>query len=162
MRIDEDRILEICRDFWRVVLGLTLETPGEPSQPDESSLSSYVNVTGEWNGAIQLECPESIARHASAMLFDTDVDTITTPDLQDTLNELVRMLAKQLNVLMPDSIKISAPKPLTGTIPASLQSMERLGEMEYTCEGRPVRLGVLESVPAAAIAATGGSAVRAG
>ena len=66
MSVDERQIQENCQDLWQTALGLGLEQPTEVPISEESTLSSYVNVNGEWQGAVILECPESIVRHAAA------------------------------------------------------------------------------------------------
>ena len=69
MSFDEQQILESCRQIWQNTLGLDLTAPSGDGENSEDTLSSYVKISGDWKGAILLECAESVTRHASAMLF---------------------------------------------------------------------------------------------
>lgn len=153
MSFDEQRILESCRELWQAVLGLDLTGQGNSGEtPSETMLASYVKISGDWKGAILLECPESVTRHASAMLFEVDADSLPKQEMQDAVDELARMVGKSLQQIVSPEGKTSSPRPTEeGTQARGLAGMRGVVELKLSCEGRPVHISVLESetVPAA-------------
>lgn len=141
MGVDDRQVLDSCRNLWEVTLGLDLEDGACATDSDEESLKSYVNLSGDFEGAVVVECTESIMRHAAAMMFGTDTEKVSAQDLQDSLNELARLVGKSIQRTMPGTGKVSAPRPATGnTIP----SMRPVTDWKLSCEGRPVRIYLLE------------------
>lgn len=152
--MDQEQIVECCREIWRNTLGLDLNAPGgadanAPStSPDEARLAAYVKISGDWKGAVLLECPESVTRHASAMLFEVDADEMPKQEMQDAVDELVRMLGKSLQQIIAPAGKTSSPRPTEeGLETPALSGMRGVLELDMSCEGRPIRVSVLESVP---------------
>jgi hypothetical protein len=146
MHVDEQQILDISRDLWQTHLGLDLtpETQAEsPPQEDERILSSYVKVSGSWQGAILFECPESVARHAAAMLFAADGEGTSEDDIEDALKELAEMIGKKMRTHFPEPTKIS--RATLGT--AAIADLHGIHDVKLSCEGRPVRIAVYEAEP---------------
>jgi hypothetical protein len=145
--IDEQPVFETCRELWDATLGLRLERQEQEAPVEEGALASYVKVSGDWKGAILLECPQSVSRHAATMLFGADSDEPTVEELQDAANELVRMLGRRLQPVVAPSGKVSSSKTASqGPQSPSLSAMKDRVRLDLSCEGRPVRLSILESV----------------
>ena len=142
MSVDGRQIADSCRELWETALGLNLADGAAQPGPDENVLRSYVNVSGEWEGSVVVECSAAITQHAAAMMFGTDSDDMSSDDLQDALNELTRLVGKRIQSHLPGAGKLSAPKPLKGT---ELSAMRGLEEVELNCEGRPVKISVFQS-----------------
>jgi hypothetical protein len=153
MHVDEQQILSISRELWATQLGLNL-TPisdAEPHAGVDRTLSSCVRVSGTWQGTILLECPESIARHAAAMLYAADGAEASDEEIRAALGEVAEMIAKKMRPLLPEATKLSRPAVLAdGASPCGPKS---LSEIRLSCEGRPVRIAVFENEPEPATAA---------
>jgi CheY-specific phosphatase CheX len=56
--------------------------------PDDIALiTGCVHIDGAWNGAVMLQCPQSLAERLAGELFGSD--TTTSPEeVQDTVGEL--------------------------------------------------------------------------
>jgi hypothetical protein len=146
--IDEQPVFETCRDLWDVTLGLRLERQDRPAPAEEDLLASYVKISGDWKGAILLECPQSVSRHAATMLFGADADEPSKEELQDAANEMARMLGRRLQPVVAPTGKVSSSKTaVQGPNSPSLSAMKDRVRLELSCEGRPVRLSILESIP---------------
>lgn len=147
MQLQDDRILDSCRELWMTTLGLDL-SPNVDSKTDSESMpfASYVKVSGEFRGAIILECPRQIAKHAAAMLFATDSETVPEDEMQDAVEELTRIVGKGIQKKFFDPGKVSAPKPLRlddATSPVC--AMEERCNLHLFSEGLPIRIAILES-----------------
>jgi hypothetical protein len=147
MHVDEQQILSISRELWANQLGLSIDPAGDPAtEPlrDDKILSSRINISGPFQGAILLECPESVARHAAAMLFASDGEEATVEDIHDALKELSIMIGKRMRPLLPESTKLS--RPAVVAVPAEVhdEGMQGVSDLKLRCEGRLVRIALLQ------------------
>jgi len=154
MHVDEQQILTASQELWNAHLGLTVVPQADASSDDpEKTWSSCVKVSGAWQGAILLECPESIVRHAAVMLFGPGEDA-SDDDIGDAVMELADMFGKKMRPFLPNETKISRPAIVDedGRCKA-LNGMQGISEMTLSCEGRPVRIVLYQAAPD--LAATG-------
>lgn len=145
MHVDEQQILSISRELWANQLGLTIH-PAEDEAPanGEPTLASCINVSGAFRGAIVVECPESVARHAAAMLFAADGEETSQEDIQDALKELSIMIGKRVRSLLPETSKLSRPSVSGNGAHVDLEGMQGVSDLKLTCEGRQVRIALLQ------------------
>jgi hypothetical protein len=155
MKVEAQQIISASKEVWTNHLGLTL-TPrvDTDAAADERSWSSCVKLSGSWQGAILLECSESIVRHAAAMLFAADGEDTPEDELADAVKELADMFGKKMRPFLPAETKVSRPTIVEdqGTCKA-LIGARTLSELNLTCEGRPLRIVLFESEPEAVVAA---------
>ena len=155
MHVDEQHILSLSQQLWNDHLGLHVGPRQESNhETDERTWSSCINISGAWQGALVLECPESIVRHAAAMLFADDGEEITTEDIEDALKELSVMIGKRMRQVLPEATKLSRPSIVNEPDRKEiLESLSELTDLQLSCEGRPVRISLLKKdVEAAATA----------
>ena len=148
MQVDQQSILSASKELWSSHLGLSVAPPSAETDSDEPMLSSCVKISGTWQGAILLECSESLARHAAVMLFATDGEDTTDDEVQDAVKELADMFGKKLRPFLPEQTKISRPSFVAdkGTCKA-LIGMQGLTQLNMSCEGRPVRIVLFQYQP---------------
>lgn len=150
MRIDEQKVLSLSRELWASVLGLDIDRADNERKTAtrEKTWSSCITVSGPWRGAIVLECPESIARHAAAVLASADGESPSNEEIQDALGELAGMVGLKLRALLPQRVELSRPSVApSAEHAAAVSGMHNLGELRLSCEGRLVRIAVLEGEP---------------
>ena len=153
MHVDEQQMLTLSRELWATHLGLSIveQQQNDDKDQDEKTWASCVKVSGPWHGAILLECPESIVRHAAVMLFATDGDS--EDDIEDAVKELADMIGKKIQSLLPETSKISRPSLVADRDDSKvLTGMQDVKNYTFSCEGRPVRIVLLESEPETATA----------
>lgn len=155
MHVDDRQILTASRELWTSHLGLTVLPPTDAAgDVQEKTWSSCVKISGAWQGAILLECPESIVRHAAVMLFAADGEEASEDDFEDAVKELAEMFAKKIRPFLPDETKISRPSFIENEENCkALSGMQGVSELRLSCEGRPVRIVLFEAQPD--LAATG-------
>ncbi len=149
MQVDDKEILNASRELWTSQLGLTVQVGQTQVETQEEKIwSSCVKISGSWRGAILLECPESIARHAAAMLFAADSDEIAEDDIEAAVKELADLFGKKMRPHLPEATKISRPSIVEeqGQCKA-LIGMRDLSELKMSCEGRPVRIVLFQAEP---------------
>ncbi len=146
MHVDEQQLQSLSRQLWNDRLGLTVGPLDESNhEVDEKTWSSCINISGSWQGALLLECPESIVRHAAAMLFASDGEETTTEDIEDALKELSVLIGKQMRQILPEATKLSRPSIVKeADRDEVLHSLRELTDLHLSCEGRPIRIALLE------------------
>jgi hypothetical protein len=155
MHVDDQQILSASKELWTAHLGLTILPQADGAGGvQEKTRSSCVKISGTWQGAILIECPESIVRHAAAMLFAVDSDETSEDDIEDAAKELADLFGKKMRPFLPDEIKISRPSIVDDeTSCKALSGMQGFSELKLSCEGRPVRIALFQAQPD--LAATG-------
>ena len=150
MQVDDKLILNASRELWTSRLGLSVQVDetADNSQQEEKIWSSCVKISGSWRGAILLECPESIARHAAAMLFAADSDDMDEDDIEAAVKELADLFGKKMRPHLPEATKLSRPSIVEelGQCKA-IVGMSGLSELKMSCEGRPVRIALYQAEP---------------
>jgi len=151
MQLDERQVLDVSKDLWTAQLGLQLarQADGATAAEQERMWSSCVRASGPWYGAIVIECPESIGRHAAAMLLSADGQAATDAEIQDAVNELAEMIGGKLRAILPQSTKLSRPTSIEAPAAGStlLEGLHGQSDVTLHCEGRPVRIQVFEGQP---------------
>jgi CheY-specific phosphatase CheX len=150
MQVDQQNILTASKELASQI-GLSVSPPTAAGGQPERTLSSCVKISGSWQGAILLECSESIARHAAVMLFAADAEETPADDIQDAVKELADMFGKKLKPYLPEETKISRPSLVQDESNCkALVGMQGLTEMKMSCEGHPVRIALFHAEPVAA------------
>jgi len=146
MHVDEQQILSLSQQLWNDQFGLRVGPIQATNHgTNERTWSSCINISGAWQGALVLECPESIVRHAAAMLFASDGEETTTEDIEDALKELSVIVGKQMRQILPESTKLSRPSIVNDPDRKEiLESLRGLTDLQLSCEGRPIRIALLE------------------
>ncbi len=148
MRVDEQQVLSLSQAVWSSLLGLRVEGSAAvqaSARNEEPTLSSRVVFSGPWNGALVVECPESIARHAAAMLFSADGETASAEDLGDALNELTKIFAERVCKMLPGPAELSRAELVASTEREPWADGQPVSRLELSCEGRLVRIAVIET-----------------
>jgi len=148
MQVDEQQLFEVSRDVWSSLLGLQVRSANPlPATGVERVWSSRINVSGDWQGAIVIECPESIGRHAAAMLYEADGEATPEDEIRDALSEVASKIGDRVRSLLPEDARLS--RPATSVNGTDLAAGQGVRELHLDCEGRPVRIALLDVAPAA-------------
>lgn len=148
MNFNPDEIYQISTTIWETAIGLRIE-PGSPGAVGQGPrcIAACIQITGAWNGAILLDCPDEVARLAASIMFNTDSANITVVDLQDAIAELVNMIGGNFKALLPETCYLSLPAVVEGgdystRVPGSIL----LGRVPFTCKGHAMSITVLEKI----------------
>lgn len=104
----------ITVDIWSTVLGVDVTSADTTDRVQGRSLTGTVQITGDWNGAVMVECSDALARLATATMFAMPVDEVADEDVQDTIGEIANMTGGNLKSLLPGSCHLSLPTVTSG------------------------------------------------
>lgn len=108
-------IATFAKSIWETMMGLMIDEAdlGNDSVawPDhELNYIGQVQVTGGWQGAIVLQCSQTLARRAAARMFQCPIEEIADNDIVDVVGELANMIGGNLKALLPGPSQLSTPE----------------------------------------------------
>jgi chemotaxis protein CheX len=116
MNVQEQDIRDITDSVWTNILQTNAASGPECATPEMSGtiLTSCVQITGRWEGAVTIQCPIGLARTAASVMFDADPVTVSDADIRDALGELANMVGGNIKALLPGPTHLSLPVVVEG------------------------------------------------
>lgn len=118
--LNEELLVRANAQFWEQMLGIEMETvpPAEELCVDAGHVLLSVELSGMWNGRIEVRLARDLALVATAAMLMQPAETVGEADTLDAAREIVNMIAGLL--------KSSLPQPCSMTIPESAVATEQL------------------------------------
>lgn len=146
METTEDLAAHLDR-IVRNVISSVLELEATPADGTaapwerERTLTSCVQLTGAWAGAVIFHCNAAFARDAAGAVLGE----ASAANAQDVLGELANIAAGNIKPLLPGPTELSLPAVAEGvdyrlTVPGSHQ----LVKLRYACSGQPLQVILVE------------------
>lgn len=116
MNIDSDGVHQIVEEIWQSMLGLDIETADLPADDGGREICAAVQITGGWQGAFIIECPEASAvAFTAAMLGYEDGDQPAEAEVHDVVGELANMAGGNLKAIVGEESRLSLPTVAAGS-----------------------------------------------
>lgn len=119
VEVNEESVIEANSQFWEQMLAMTVDPlpiAGEFCVGAGHVLGS-VDLSGVWNGRIEVRLAKGLAYHATAAMLMQPVNSVVTADALDAVKEIANMVA--------GGIKSSLPRPCAMAVPESGVAAER-------------------------------------
>lgn len=145
MQYLEEEITQVTTTVWESVLGIAL-LPQQDIPSVERPVVGCVRVTGAWNGAVTIECGESVARDAAATMFGVAPRLAGPAEIRDAMGELVNMTGGNVKALLPAVSVLALPTVADGD--AIPPDTEVITQVAFACEGQPLVVRLLRAHPA--------------
>lgn len=144
---------ELLSEVWQAMLDREPPTRAEllPHPAGEKWLTACVLVSGAYEGAVLLGCPEDLGRSFAAALFHLPATEIDDELLWDAMGELTNVLGGNVKALLPGPSRLSLPTVSEGrdhrvVVPGMVPEL-RLGLQD---QDRPLELFLLKAPSGAA------------
>lgn len=161
MKFAETELRQIAEDTWKIVLDgelLDAERVVEPADLDDP-IAACAQIVGDWHLATVLYCPMALARRAAATMFDTTAENATLDDVQDTMCELINIIAGNVKGVLSGSSFLSLPNVVKGSdFKLRFPRHVLLGEASFSCDGELMLIRVLGEDKASAAAQSAATA----
>jgi CheY-specific phosphatase CheX len=96
------------------ILGLDVFPSEIPRRPAGDLLTSYVRVTGDWNGAVLLECTRQQACHFAGMALSSEPPDNVDDGVRDVVGELANVIGGNMKGVMAAAGHLSLPTVIDG------------------------------------------------
>jgi chemotaxis protein CheX len=142
-------IEDITRTIWATIFDLPLEPGDQHELGPESSVTSCVQIDGEWHGALVLKCPMSLAETLTQQMFQAESRSdIGVAEVRDALGELANMLGGNVKALLPGPSQISLPAVAVGSdYELSVVGTSEMARISFRCDGEPLLITLLRRSP---------------
>ncbi|MGA3131619.1 MAG: chemotaxis protein CheX [Terracidiphilus sp.] len=114
--LDEESLVRANSQFWEQMLGMQMETvpSAEEFCVGAGHVLVSVNLSGEWNGCIEVRLEKELAQATTAAMLMQPVETVGEADTLDATREVVNMIAGILKSSLPPS-SMSVPESAIAT-----------------------------------------------
>jgi chemotaxis protein CheX len=126
-------------------LPVQLRDSGEDTAESTSTVTSCVQITGDWVGAVALRCPRDFAFRVTSILFQEEATALKDDDVYDAMGEMGNVLAGNFKAALPGSSMLALPSVTAGTnYSIDLRGCGLMTEVALVCDGFPFTLTVLK------------------
>jgi CheY-specific phosphatase CheX len=133
----EPEIAQLSGYIWQSTLGL--EIYPIPVFPPElaalPTMDGFINITGDWQGALALQVPVPLAERVASIMFSLDRRRPTAEDVLDALGEITNQTGGNVKSLMPGVCHLSLPAVVRGSdYTIHLRGTEVVTRVVLACE----------------------------
>ena len=141
-------LAQIVESVLETMLNLEAHECGTPWFPGEERLTAAVHMTGDWNGAVLVECDRGQAcRFAGRYLSIDPPDTIDDV-VRDVLGELANMIGGNLKSILAPGLRLSMPSVMDGgDYSVRVCGAVVSGRLAFQCAEGPFWITVLTAGP---------------
>jgi chemotaxis protein CheX len=113
--LDEGDVYTICREVWESYIDPYL-VPFQSTRQvaDEERITGCVLVSGQWQGAVVVECSDELATRAAAIVYSCPADELTHDEIVDAVGEFANMIGGNIKSLLPGPSTLSTPTVTDG------------------------------------------------
>lgn len=130
MTVAAGELSDLVTEIFKTMLGVELEEAhGDAALEDASVLTGTVGISGDWEGAVTVECGEALARRIAGIMLGIRADEVQEQDVRDSLGEVANMTGGNVKALFPGSSRLSLPAVVTDSDASvnGLELVERVG-----------------------------------
>jgi chemotaxis protein CheX len=149
MSVGAAEITDITQAVWTSVLGGGAEVCDRDASDELPGkvMTSCVQITGAWEGAVTLQCAPDLARSVAATMLDVAATAATIAEVRDVMGELANMVGGNIKALLPGPTQLSLPIVVEGEQSAmSIMDSTSVSTVWFSSGGRPFVVKVLRRV----------------
>jgi len=137
---------QVAESVFETMLGVSLKEAANGSVPAAGCLTAAVYYSGEWQGALLLECGHEQAMDWAARYLSLASEA-GLEDARDCLGELANVIAGNLKPLLPPGVALSLPSVVQGSDYSLRLCGGNLSETLALEDGiRPFRITLVEVI----------------
>ena len=139
------KILEpIVESVFITMMNLEVSLSDAPWHHSGERLTSFVHLTGDWNGAVLLECNRQQACIFAGRILSMDPPETVDDDVRDVLGELANMISGNMKCGMATGVRLSMPTVMEGSdYELRICGSEVLERLAFDCMAGPFWVTVL-------------------
>ncbi len=107
-------LAQIVESVFATMMSLEVGGSEAPWFPSRDRLTAAVHLTGDWHGAVLLECEREQACRFAGRFLTIAAPATVDDDVRDVLGELVNMIGGNLKCLLTRGIRLSMPSVVDG------------------------------------------------
>jgi chemotaxis protein CheX len=112
--VNAETVTQIVESIFATMMELEVSASDKAWHPADDRLTSCINIEGDWNGAVSLECNQAQACRFAGQLLCMDPPNSVDNDVRDALGELANMIGGNLKSTMAVNSRLSMPSVIDG------------------------------------------------
>lgn len=108
-------LAQIVKSVFITMMSLDVSPSDTSWQPTGDRLTSFVQLTGDWNGAVIVECSRRQACQFAGRILSMDPPESVDDDVRDVLGELANMIGGNLKSNFSPRVRLSMPSVMDGS-----------------------------------------------
>jgi len=109
-----EMLVQIVESVFMTMMSLDVSSSDASWSPAGDRLTSFVHLTGDWNGAVLFDCNPRQACQFAGRILSMDPPDIVDDDVRDVLGELANMIGGNMKCCMPAGVQLSMPTVMEG------------------------------------------------
>ena len=109
-----DMLAGIVKSVFTTMMGLEVSESDAPFTSQGDRLTSFVHLTGAWNGAVLFQCNRHQACQFAGFILAMDPPEAVDDDVRDVIGELANMIGGNLKSGMAAGVRLSMPTVMEG------------------------------------------------
>lgn len=148
MELGATEIIELVKNIWKTVLDIDIlvdEDGTAKMSTSEGLMTSCVQITGAWEGAVAIYCTTGLARQVAAVAFDKTEEEVASEDMQDILGELANITGGNIKSMLPGPCQLSLPSVIEGKdYRFGVLGSQTWIQLRFSCLNQPVHFVLLQ------------------
>ena len=107
-------VAQIVESVFENMLSLEAAESGAPWFPSGDRLTAAVHMTGDWSGAVLLECDRRQACRFAGRFLSMEPSDAVDDVVRDVLGELANMIGGNMKCVLTRGIRLSMPSVVDG------------------------------------------------
>jgi len=107
-------LIQIVASVFATMLNMETAESTAPWFPSGDRLIAAVHLTGDWNGAVLIECDRDQACRFAGRFLSEDPPAVVDDVVRDAFGELANMIGGNLKCVLTSGIRISMPSVVDG------------------------------------------------
>jgi chemotaxis protein CheX len=112
--VSVEMLEQIVSSVFITMMNLEVSSCDLPWSPAGDRLTAFVHLTGDWNGAVLLECNRRQACAFAGRILSMDPPDAVDEDVRDVLGELANMIGGNMKSGMATGVRLSMPTVMEG------------------------------------------------
>lgn len=143
MLVLENDLTALTGGVWDAFLGMIAEPADAGPADDGPFYTSCVNISGGWDGSVNLLIPEPLARSAAAAMFGIADGQLGQAEVCDAVGELVNIIGGNIKGMIEEPCALSLPMVAVGThYSVSVPGTELIQAVTLSSEGQAFQVAV--------------------
>ena len=144
VEIQPSELAQIVESVFETMLSLEARESGAPWFPSGDRLTAAVHLTGDWNGAVLLECGREQACRLAGRFLSMDPPGAVDDVVRDVLGELANMIGGNLKCVLTSGIRLSMPSIVDGgDYSLRICGAELRERLAFSCDEGPFWITIL-------------------
>jgi chemotaxis protein CheX len=112
--VSVELLVQIVESVFTTMMDLEVSPSEAPWVSTGDRLTSFVHLTGDWNGAVLFECNPRQACQFAGRILSMDAPDAVDDDVRDVLGELANMIGGNMKSGMATGVRLSMPTVMEG------------------------------------------------